>query len=110
MEGRVRELHNLTWGWRLPCLPGAPPGPASIHWGLGGPTSGEPGLRGGADRFSPLPGNCKSCWLLLGAGWGGQRREDSSPAWGGAGEGEANPGLCVPGCCAIFYVLRVRGT
>lgn len=39
------------------------------------PTSGELGLQE-ADRFSLLPGNCESCWLLLGAGWGGLRRED----------------------------------
>lgn len=65
----------------LPCL-------ASIDWGLSLPTSGEPGLQG-ADRFSLLPGNCKSGWLLLGAGWRGPKREDrdrlSSKGWGWRG-------------------------
>lgn len=61
--------------------------PTSIDWGLCLPTSGETGLQG-ADRFSLLPGNSKSCWLLLGAGWGGPGREDQHEALGGVGWGE----------------------
>lgn len=55
--------------------------PASVHGGLCGPTSGEPGLQR-ADSFSLLPGNYKSCWLLLGADWGGRRREDQLSSMG----------------------------
>lgn len=73
--GSLQGPYSLAWGWGRTCLPVALSCPASIDWGLCLPTSGEPGLQG-ADRFSPLPSNCKSCWLLLGASWGGPRRED----------------------------------
>lgn len=85
--GRVQRPNDLAWSWRRPCLPGTPSCPASIDWGLCPPTSGEPGLQG-ADRFSLLPGNCKSCWLLLGAGWGGWRREDQLSSMGRGWWGE----------------------
>lgn len=87
-----------------PRSPPPPPPPRLHRWGLCGPTSREPGLPG-ADRFSPLPGNCKSCWLLLGADWGGQRREDQLSSMGRSWWGRGEPAGCVPGSCSVFMVV-----
>lgn len=112
--GRVQGPQDLGWGLGRPYSPGAPSCPSSMDWGLCLPTSGKPGLQG-ADRFSLLPGNCKSCWLLLGAGWGGQRREDRLSSMGRSWWGKrqvlelvcslCGDRLCVP----IYSGLWIRG-